>query len=187
MKTLEQWLESTDEDDDEDDAMPVPVRSQNASPGDHQSVTVTADSVNGSNPPLSYRDGNSSPLPTVTPPASPVASPPGFQAVEIMVVDRGTQTVSTVGVQTDPLPPPPPGSGFNYQQNVYFGNAAGTDYFSQRQGGYGLDGRPYRQLMADAEESYGAGAKQLKIQLAALQNNIDMLISRYNLPPPPHC
>lgn len=154
----------------------------------------------------------------------------GFRAVEIMVTDRGTQTVSTVGVQTDPLPPPPfstwyagyaaprmnsssvPLGPCSLSENArlyrearggdereelrrdgtgssfLYGNLPGLDYTSTSPANplIGIDGRPYRQLMNDVEVQYSEGAKRLRSQLSMLQNNIDMLISRYNLPPPPN-
>lgn len=172
----------------------------------------------------------SSPVPPLhlSPTQLPDAVGGGIRAVEIMVLDRGTQTVSTVGVQTDPLPPPPfstwpaayPASRMDhscvplgprrfhenaslYRETVgdgdgckgtdngssfFYGNLPGLDYTSTSSGNplLGIDGRPYRQLMNDVEVQYSEGAKRLRSQLSMLQNNIDMLISRYNLPPPPN-
>lgn len=110
-----------------------------------------------------------------------------YEAVEVMVVDRGTQTVSTVGVQTDPLP-----SDQNWGNPVFLPGRVGSpmyhnsiDYLSNAGGPYGIDGRPYRQVFSDLEQHQSCSAKQLREQLSGIQNTIDMLIARYNLPPPP--
>lgn len=114
-----------------------------------------------------------------------------FEAVEIMVVDRGTQTVSSVSVQTDPLPPPIPflGMGATLSEDgmMRLGNAPGLDYLSHkmRRADTGIDGRPYRFLMDEMEVQDAEGTRCLREQLNLLQNNIEMLISRYNLPPVP--
>lgn len=115
-----------------------------------------------------------------------------YEPVEVMVVDRGTQTVTTVGVQTDPEPPfPPTLPGVHYppgytMPSYYPCGVAGVDYTAQGSvGRFGVDGRPYRQQFHELEQRQSRDAGELRKQLETIQNSIDMLISRYNLPPPP--
>lgn len=128
-----------------------------------------------------------------------------YVPVEVMVVDRGTQTVSTVGVQTDPEPPfGPTMPGVYYpaghtapsfyrpqpQQPAaggFFAGGGGVDYTTAAGSGarYGVDGRPYRQHFHELERTQPKDAAALRQQLDTIQHSIDMLISRYNLPPPP--
>lgn len=113
-----------------------------------------------------------------------------YEAVEVMVVDRGTQTVSTVGTQTDPLPMP--------YAAYYPGLFAPSPY--TRTGSYtrwmppslplpsygvGVDEQPFRHHYHDYEQREAAEAAKLCGELEMIQNSIDMLIARYNLPPPP--
>eukprot|EP00796_Vickermania_ingenoplastis_P005910 gene5910-4225_t len=118
---------------------------------------------------------------------------PAYEPIEVTLMDRGTQTVSTVSVQTEPLPPPaellasgPRDACVGHGAGAVYGNAPGLDYVrGVGRPTYGIDGRPYRHLMDDLDASYSEGARRLRSQLSVLQSNIDMLISRYNLPPPP--
>lgn len=158
------------------------------------SMTVTAHSTNSSNSTDHGRSAEAHSSGAGGAGGGVLSPPPGYEAVEVMLVDRGTQTVSTVAVQTDPLPMPPISFGANRSavgltaDASLFGNAPGVDYLSDKatRAVCGIDGRPYRHLMDDLEVSYAAGANHLRAQLTSLQHNIDMLISRYNLPPPPH-
>lgn len=165
-------------------------------------VSTSNNSVHGSSSERAAMAGRGSQQTHVTSSSVPQSTlpPAGFEAVEVMLVDRGTQTVSTVAVQTDPLPAPDPsilryhvaaaGGTFPLKETSLpvFGNTPGVDYLSHSamaRANIGIDGRPYRYLMDDLEAQYSAGANHLRAQLNLLQNNIDMLISRYNLPPPP--
>lgn len=221
--------------------------------GGEKAVSTATATATASRTEDASRSLNSPPLPSYSLPVEPpTAVGGGFRAVEVMVVDRGTQTVETVGVQTDPLPPPPFSAWFSmfsdpriemcsplgrsrasfplghfHESSAYwhpemkrmggmggeggkredkegtarvdgsgavgaptflYGNLPGVDYTSSTSAPplIGIDGRPYRQLMNDVEMQYSEGAKYLRSQLTMLQNNIDMLISRYNLPPPPN-
>lgn len=168
-------------------------------------ATNTARSTaSGSN--YEFQQANGGP-PQPSPPTTATSSPPGgahpnmgYEPVEVMLVDRGTQTVCSVEVQTDPLPPPPVvgagglmegayrlGGPGGSSSGVWYGNAPGVDYLSpkSRPVQYGMDGRPYRHMVDDLEVNFSAGANYLRSQLSVLQSNIDMLIARYNLPPPP--
>lgn len=175
-------------------------------------VSTSNNSVHGSSSERAAMMGRGSQQTHMTSSSVPQSTlpPAGFETVEVMLVDRGTQTVSTVEVQTDPLPfqPDPmmwrhhhpfgapgglPGTAaatgvFPVKDTSLYGNAPGVDYLSHNamaRANIGIDGRPYRYLMDDLEAQYSAGANHLRAQLSVLQNNIDMLISRYNLPPPP--
>lgn len=121
---------------------------------------------------------------------------PALRPVEAMVVDRGTQTLSTASTQTDPQldmfpgamsggmlyrPPifgaPPPG-GYGGGQPTY---QTAAPYFTP----VGVDGRPYRQYLHEYEKTEEEEAGKLRAELDSIQNSIDMLIARYRLPPPP--
>ncbi|KEG14079.1 hypothetical protein DQ04_00631030 [Trypanosoma grayi] len=87
-----------------------------------------------------------------------------YRRVEVMVVDRGTQTTSTVGCQTDPEPTPP---------YVAFPFAPGPVCRCGVR-------RPCANVLNE-----DASTTRFKEQLETIQNSIDMMIARYNLPPPP--
>ncbi|KAK7201051.1 hypothetical protein NESM_000165100 [Novymonas esmeraldas] len=116
-----------------------------------------------------------------------------YEAVEVMVVDRGTQTVSTVGTQTDPLPMPYGAYYYSgpYAPSPYSGAGAYGGWMPPRPPpfGCGIDrasGPPSRQRGDDAlEQGEAREAAKLRAELELIQNSIDMLIARYNLPPPP--
>lgn len=212
--------------------------------------TATATSITTSTAPHHAGGGSDSSLPNmqVSPIHPPASVGGGFREVEVMVVDRGTQTVSSVEVQTDPLPPPSfctwwplyrpfgmrdyptqerpsgtptpnyfngsypfpnpemmtmtmkggvtgmvgekatDGSHHSGAPSFFYGNLPGVDYSNPASARpvIGIDGRPYRQNMNDVEMRYAEGAKHLRTQLSAIKNKLDMLISHYNLPPPPN-
>ncbi|KAG5497934.1 hypothetical protein GH5_02728 [Leishmania sp. Ghana 2012 LV757] len=113
-----------------------------------------------------------------------------YEAVEVMVVDRGTQTVSTVGTQTDPLTmpyvayypgpfAPSPCTGAGLYRRWMPPSLPLPSY------GVGVDNQPLRQCYDDYEQREAAEAAKLRGELEMIQNSIDMLIARYNLPPPP--
>ncbi|KPI83557.1 hypothetical protein ABL78_7414 [Leptomonas seymouri] len=117
---------------------------------------------------------------------------PAYEAVEVMVVDRGTQTVTSEGTQTEPGPisvgpfytgpcVPPVYSGYGGMGDAY-GNYLMPPHPSF---GFGVDSRSYRQHLYDYEKKEAEEASKLREELATIQSSIDMLIARYNLPPPP--
>ncbi|GET90774.1 hypothetical protein, conserved [Leishmania tarentolae] len=107
-----------------------------------------------------------------------------YEAVEVMVVDRGTQTVLTVGTQTDPLPMP-----YGAYYPGPFAPSPYTGWMPSRlplsSYGVDVDGQPFRHSYHDYEQREAAEAAKLRGELEMIQNSIDMLIARYNLPPPP--
>ncbi|KAG5472390.1 hypothetical protein LSCM1_03789 [Leishmania martiniquensis] len=113
-----------------------------------------------------------------------------YEAVEVMVVDRGTQTVSTVGTQTDPLPMP---FGAYYPGPFAPSPCTGaglcrrwmTPSLPLPSYGVGVDNQSLRPHYHDYEQQEAAEAAKLRGELEMIQNTIDMLIARYNLPPPP--
>ncbi|KAH9579806.1 hypothetical protein LSM04_002041 [Trypanosoma melophagium] len=104
-----------------------------------------------------------------------------YRCVEVMVVDRGTQTTTTVGCQTDPVLPYQtfPGSTLPIQSTccrccccscnsgIGIGSNAGIR-------------RPYAKTLEAKEVP-----TRFKEQIEMIQNSIDIMIARYNLPPPP--
>lgn len=115
---------------------------------------------------------------------------PAYKAVEVMVVDRGTQTVTSEGTQTEPLPiSVGPFYTGPYMPAAYGGFGAiaayGNYVMPPPSFGLGIDGRPYRQHLYDYEKKEAEEASKLREELGMIQNSIDMLIARYNLPPPP--
>ncbi|CAJ1031848.1 hypothetical protein Q4I32_005962 [Leishmania shawi] len=113
-----------------------------------------------------------------------------YEAVEVMVVDRGTQTVSTVGTQTDPLSMPYgayyPGP---FAPSPYTGIGPYIRWMPPSlplpRYSIGVDDQPFRHHHHDYEQREAAEAAKLRGELEMVQNTIDMLITRYNLPPPP--
>lgn len=114
---------------------------------------------------------------------------PAYAAVEVMVVDRGTQTVTSEGTQTDPLPitlgPYYTGPMMPVPYGGFHGVPAPSYGVPPPSLGLGVDGRPYRQYLYDYEKKEAEEAGRLREELGMIQNSIDMLIARYNLPPPP--
>jgi hypothetical protein len=119
-----------------------------------------------------------------------------YEAVEVMVVDRGTQTVTSEGTQTEPAPisvgpfytgpyMPVAFNGYGGMGGAYGSNMAASSLFPPPSFGFGVDGRPYRQHLYDYEKKEAEEAAKLREELGMIQNSIDMLIARYNLPPPP--
>ncbi|KPA83202.1 hypothetical protein ABB37_02886 [Leptomonas pyrrhocoris] len=117
---------------------------------------------------------------------------PAYEAVAVMVVDRGTQTVTSEGTQTEPVPIsvgpfytgpclPPAYGGQGWMGNPY------RNYIMSPPPpfGRGVDSRPYHQQLDDYEKKETEEASRLREELGMIQNSIDMLIARYNLPPPP--
>ncbi|ESL08066.1 hypothetical protein TRSC58_04239 [Trypanosoma rangeli SC58] len=95
--------------------------------------------------------------------------PSEYRRVEVMVVDRGTQTTSTAACQTDPVEDYAPRIGYPL-------TACCTCSCGRRFPG----GRMLR------EENLGEATPiRFREQLDMIKNSIDMLIARYNLPPPP--
>ncbi|EKG05718.1 hypothetical protein TCSYLVIO_003215 [Trypanosoma cruzi] len=92
-----------------------------------------------------------------------------YRRVEVMVVDRGTQTTSTVGCQTDPVENYAPYMGYPLTHCC-------TCSCGKRRPGGGLLPR---------EEYSGEPPLRFKEQLDMIKNSIDIMIARYNLPPPP--
>ncbi|KAG8346108.1 hypothetical protein ERJ75_000723000 [Trypanosoma vivax] len=102
-----------------------------------------------------------------------------YRRVEVMVVDRGTQTTTTVGCQTDPIP-----EFTNAQMPYSFG-------FQQVAGPFrccccchgkcGIQRRPSSKLLTEDENI----SARFKSELETIQTSIDLMIARYNLPPPP--
>ncbi|ORC90905.1 uncharacterized protein TM35_000073290 [Trypanosoma theileri] len=113
-----------------------------------------------------------------------------YRCVEVMVVDRGTQTTTTVGCQTDPILPyqPLPGATLPIP-TIYSSSSSNPPCCCCRCcccscGGMGNKNAGVRRPYAKALE-----AKELptrfKEQIEMIQNSIDIMIARYNLPPPP--
>lgn len=124
--------------------------------------------------------------------AGAVPSAPVYAAVEVMVVDRGTQTVTSQGTQTEPVPiSVGPFYTGPYVSAMPMAPPSGYGAFSSPMApaapayGFGVDGRPYRQYLYDYEKREAEEASKLREELGMIQNSIDMLIARYNLPPPP--
>ncbi|RNF02216.1 uncharacterized protein Tco025E_08432 [Trypanosoma conorhini] len=95
--------------------------------------------------------------------------PPEYRRVEVMVVDRGTQTTSTVGCQTDPVEDYAPRIGYPLVSHCTCSCRSRC---------------PCERMLR--EESVGEETPlRFKEQLDLIRDSIDMLIARYNLPPPP--
>ncbi|CCW68057.1 unnamed protein product [Phytomonas sp. Hart1] len=211
MKTVSEWLATSSDDDDA-----IGNSHLNAKPSS-QSKKEQSSSPSQGDPPSTFTQNvllnAASPISTVSLPKTDNIStqatapealgevsqgpPPGYRAVEVMVVDRGTQTMSTVSTQTDPLPP----HTNNWGTRECFMNPCGVHApngmpFGNSQGikGAGVTGnpissiisqRPYYHLLQQVEADQSHSITELKHQLALIQNTVDTLISRYNLPPPP--
>jgi hypothetical protein len=147
--------------------------------------------------------------------------PEHLEEVDVMLADRGTQTIENVSCQTDPDPrvlqchqcyvdyyghvpeyagcthsssPSLPGPSQHGGPLMY-----GTDpVFASLMYRYNSAGVPPQQYLAAQQQLRGAPAAAagglmnaitstalLREQLSSVQGTIDMLISRYNLPPPP--
>ncbi|EPY19148.1 hypothetical protein AGDE_15395 [Angomonas deanei] len=118
-------------------------------------------------------------------PSAPAEGP--YEAIEVMVVDRGTQTTTTTETQTDPVwmddprlagPVLLPGrmSDARYYSTSNFGLV----------GGQGMPRYDSKRMTIEAlSHKQAQEATLLQEQLDLIQHSIDMLISRYNLPPPP--
>ncbi|RNF12279.1 hypothetical protein TraAM80_00427 [Trypanosoma rangeli] len=89
--------------------------------------------------------------------------------VEVMVVDRGTQTTSTTACQTDPVEDYAPRIG--YPLTACCTCSCGRRFPGER--------------MLREEYLGEATPVRFREQLDMIKNSIDMLIARYNLPPPP--
>lgn len=121
------------------------------------------------------------------------AAGPAYAAVSVLVVDRGTQTVTSEGTQTEPMPITlgPYYTGPMMPTPMSCGAGGGGRWSAPSYGvcppslGLGVDGRPYRQYLYDYEKKEAEEASRLREELGMIQNSIDMLIARYNLPPPP--
>ncbi|CCW61644.1 unnamed protein product [Phytomonas sp. EM1] len=211
MKTVSEWLATSSDDDDDivnarRNASPV-IKSKGAplqpssqgyqpSPTSHNALSNTAPSISVTHLP---KNGNISTQETVAVCQGEVASepPPGYRAVEIMVVDRGTQTVSTVGTQTDPFPVnannwdagecPTNPWGVPAQQGVPLAHTGGIRGTVHTTNGIPLRNsrRPYHLTVSEVEAEQNYRFDELRHQLELIQNTLDTLISRYNLPPPP--
>ncbi|EKF37870.1 hypothetical protein MOQ_001925 [Trypanosoma cruzi marinkellei] len=92
-----------------------------------------------------------------------------YRRVEVMVVDRGTQTTSTVGCQTDPVESYAPYMGYPLSHCC-------TCSCGKR--------RPVGGMLP-REEYSGELPFRFREQLDMIKNSIDIMIARYNLPPPP--
>ncbi|KAG5498671.1 hypothetical protein JKF63_02958 [Porcisia hertigi] len=133
---------------------------------------------------------NSSQVPVTDTTMQRFNSDPAYEAVEVMVVDRGTQTVSTVGTQTDPLPTP---FGTYCPGPVAPWPCMGASAYARwappivplPSHSVTVDNQPFRQYYDDYEQREAAETAHLRSELEMIQNSIDMLIARYNLPPPP--
>ncbi|AAZ11868.1 hypothetical protein, conserved [Trypanosoma brucei brucei TREU927] len=96
-----------------------------------------------------------------------------YRAVEVMVVDRGTQTTTTVGCQTDPEPSQSPvGGAMPFHRGfcprcTCCCRGVVRDY-------------PWRNAREEEDRS-----SRFQEELETIQKSIDMMIARYNLPPPP--
>lgn len=155
--------------------------------------------------------------------------PDHMEEVDVMLADRGTQTIENASCQTDPdprvlqchncyvdyyghvpeyagcshsgaggaVPPMPGGAATQYGTDPVF---ASLMYRYQQLNGGGAyqpqhsGGNPYsrQQVPSPLLPNSAAGVMNaitstalLREQLSSVQTTIDMLISRYNLPPPP--
>lgn len=112
--------------------------------------------------------------------------PPHPHEVVVMVVDRGTQTVTTVGTQTDDVVPPYTRRSGRGMYTRY--DAGGDGYDGVARGRVSLlpHGRLASHHATDTCRDHASTtATALYEQLQLIENYIDTLITRYNLPPLP--